>query len=55
MTNHMEPIETANSKQMTGANPELHPPETMTALAWRRFRRHPGAMVGAIILTILIL
>lgn len=31
------------------------PPETMTSLAWRRFRRHPGAMVGAIILIILIL
>ena len=27
----------------------------MTSLVWRRFRRHPGAMVGAIILTILII
>lgn len=31
------------------------PPETMTTLAWKRFRRHPGAVVGAIILLILIL
>ncbi len=30
-------------------------PETMTALAWRRFRRHPGAMVGIIVLGLLIL
>lgn len=31
------------------------PPETMATLAWKRFRRHPGAMAGAIVLTILIL
>lgn len=31
------------------------PPETMTTLAWKRFRRHPGAVVGAIVLIILIL
>ena len=30
-------------------------PETMTSLVWRRFRRHPGAMVGAVVLAILIL
>lgn len=30
-------------------------PETMGTLAWKRFRRHPGAVVGAIVLTILIL
>ena len=28
-------------------------PETMTALAWRRFRRHPGAMVGSVVLMII--
>jgi peptide/nickel transport system permease protein len=33
----------------------IMPPETMTVLAWRRFRRHPGAMVGAIIFIILII
>ena len=31
------------------------PPETMTSMAWKRFRRHPGAMIGAIVLTLLIL
>jgi peptide/nickel transport system permease protein len=31
------------------------PPETMATLAWKRFRRHPGAVAGAIVLTILIL
>ena len=31
------------------------PPETMGTLAWKRFRRHPGAVVGAIVLIILIL
>jgi peptide/nickel transport system permease protein len=30
-------------------------PETMTTLAWKRFRRHPGAVAGAIVLTLLIL
>lgn len=29
--------------------------ESMPALVWRRFKRHPGAMVGAIVLTIIIL
>lgn len=33
----------------------IRPPETMTTLAWKRFRRHPGAVAGAIVLTILIL
>jgi peptide/nickel transport system permease protein len=36
-------------------NNSVKPPETMSSLVWRRFRRHPGAMVGAVILTILIL
>jgi len=36
-------------------NSSMKPPETMSSLVWRRFRRHPGAMVGAVILTILIL
>jgi peptide/nickel transport system permease protein len=30
-------------------------PETMTALAWRRFRRHPGALVGSVILLAIVL
>jgi len=33
----------------------IKPPETMGSLVWRRFRRHPGAMVGAVILTIMVL
>ncbi|MBG7609569.1 MAG: ABC transporter permease [Anaerolineae bacterium] len=33
----------------------MRPAETMTTLAWKRFRRHPGAVVGSIVLIILIL
>jgi len=33
----------------------MKPPETMASLVWRRFRRHPGAMVGAVILFIIVL
>jgi peptide/nickel transport system permease protein len=33
----------------------FRPPETMTALAWKRFRRHPGALVGSVVLLIIIL
>src|SRR5210317_1079743 len=29
--------------------------ESMSRLVWRRFRRHPGAVVGALILTVIIL
>ncbi len=36
-------------------NSEMKPPETLASLVWKRFRRHPGAMVGAVILTILII
>jgi len=36
-------------------NSTTKPPETMTSLVWRRFRRHPGAMVGAVVLAIMIL
>ncbi|MCD6424945.1 MAG: ABC transporter permease [Anaerolineales bacterium] len=36
-------------------NKTMKSPETMSSLVWRRFRRHPGAMAGAIILAILIL
>jgi len=34
---------------------EEYQPETMTSLAWRRFRRHPGAVGGAIVLAIIVL
>ncbi len=33
----------------------IQPPETMTALAWKRFRRHPGAMIGVIVLTLMVI
>jgi peptide/nickel transport system permease protein len=36
-------------------NKSFRPPETMTALAWKRFRRHPGAMVGTVVLLIIVL
>lgn len=36
-------------------NNAMKPPETMASLVWRKFRRHPGAMIGAVILTILII
>jgi peptide/nickel transport system permease protein len=34
---------------------EIRRPETMTALAWRRFRRHPGALIGSVVLLVIIL
>jgi len=45
----------SNTPENSLPDATLHPPETMTVLAWRRFRRHPGAVVGAIIFIILIL
>jgi peptide/nickel transport system permease protein len=37
------------------SNGKMKPPETMTSLVWKRFRRHPGAMVGAVVLSIIII
>ena len=34
---------------------EIRAYESLTAIIWRRFRRHPGAMVGAVVLGILVL
>jgi peptide/nickel transport system permease protein len=34
---------------------DIRRPETMTALAWRRFRRHPGALIGSVVLLAIIL
>ncbi len=34
---------------------EIKPVETMAALAWKRFRRHPGAMVGTVIIIFMLL
>jgi peptide/nickel transport system permease protein len=41
--------------KINSQNPEVNAPETMTGLAWKRFRRHPGAMIGAVILIILVI
>ena len=30
------------------------PPESMSTLVWRRFRRHPGAIAGAVVLALII-
>jgi peptide/nickel transport system permease protein len=34
---------------------DIRRPETMTSLAWRRFRRHPGALVGSVVLLIIVI
>lgn len=33
----------------------MRPPESMSRLVWRRFRRHPGAVVGSAILFLIVL
>jgi len=33
----------------------LRPPDTMLSMVWRRFRRHPGAMVGIVVLSIIVI
>jgi peptide/nickel transport system permease protein len=33
----------------------LRPPDTMLSLVWRRFRRHPGALAGFVVLTIIVI
>ena len=45
----------SNEKPLDINGEASKPPETMATLAWKRFRRHPGAVIGAIVLTILIL
>ena len=44
-----------NSEKTAGQDIKSQSPETMTGLAWKRFRRHPGAMIGAVVIIILIL
>ncbi len=34
---------------------EIKPVETMAAQTWKRFRRHPGAMAGAVVLFLMVL
>jgi peptide/nickel transport system permease protein len=43
------------SNEKTVIELEIRPVETMAAQTWRRFRRHPGAMVGAVILFLMVL
>ena len=51
--------QTLDSQNSRGANSgaawEERPPEGMATMVWRRFRRHPGAMVGSLVLLILVL
>jgi len=43
------------SNEKTLFEQEIKPVETMTALAWKRFRRHPGAMAGAVVIILMVL
>ena len=43
------------TNEKTLVEQEIKPVETMTGLAWKRFRRHPGAMVGAVVLVFMVL
>ena len=51
MSNHTTSITSIGLEK----SKDIRRPETMTALAWRRFRRHPGALIGAVVLLIIIL
>lgn len=42
-----------NEKTLIGQ--EIKPVETMAAQTWKRFRRHPGAMVGAVVIILMVL
>lgn len=37
------------------ANGVMRPPESMRSLVWRRFKRHPGAVAGTIVLAIIVI
>jgi peptide/nickel transport system permease protein len=43
------------TNEKTQIEQETKPIETMAAQAWRRFRRHPGAMVGAGVIILMVL
>jgi peptide/nickel transport system permease protein len=45
---------TSNEQTLNDIADSIRPPETMATLAWKRFRRHPGAVVGSIVLLLLI-
>ena len=39
----------------TRAEPRMRGPETMATMVWRRFRRHPGAIAGSVVLGLVVL
>lgn len=43
------------SNEKTLIEQEIKPVETMAAQTWRRFRRHPGAMAGSVVLILIVL
>jgi peptide/nickel transport system permease protein len=43
------------SELAIGRDQGIRAHETMLTMVWRRFRRHPGAIAGAVVLTILVL
>ncbi len=43
------------SNEKTLIEQEIKPVETMAAQTWKRFRRHPGAMVGAVVIILMVL
>jgi peptide/nickel transport system permease protein len=47
--------EELNEKRVVGWKAPDRGHETMTSMVWRRFRRHPGAITGSIVLTIIVL
>ena len=51
MTNikSLDPIELSSDESFA-----LRPPDTMSSMVWRRFRRHPGAVVGFVVLSIIV-
>ncbi len=53
MNQPLDPI--AKNELADKATDERHIHESMAAIIWRRFRRHPGAVAGSIVLTILVL
>jgi len=52
----MTRISTFDETQVPVEDAMAHrPPDTMISLVWRRFRRHPGAIAGTIVLSIIII
>ena len=49
-------LDTADKKKITALDAEAMPKyESMASIIWRRFRRHPGAVVGLVVLSIIIM